>query len=133
MNEPNEGEVYFPEEPQDSLDQADLNVYHAAYDYVSNLVTAEGQIRQVFPFTPGYIDTDAAFAVLSEKIATIFSDDPEESYSAATNVVCLAFMAGAWIASLDSQPSGYTISLTQEQITQVVHTWVDNSLGKESL
>lgn len=132
MNEPNEEDIVFTQsdgDDQDSLSQSELNVYHAAYEYVSSLVTEDGDIRPVFPFVPGMIDTDAAFSVLMEKIFDIFSESPEDSFANAHHTVCMAFMMGAWVGSLQSAPVGYNITLTQEQISQVVHAFIDNSLG----
>lgn len=105
------------------------NLYAAAYDHVSSLVTDEGQIIESYPFVPGVIDTNSAFDVLIEKINEAYSEDPEESIQSLTTVVLLAFMAGAWVASSEDSPFGYNISLTKDQISQVVQTWVAESLN----
>jgi hypothetical protein len=105
------------------------NLYAAAYEHVAGLVTEDGFIAESFPFVSGGVDTEAAFEVLLDKIQGALSEDSEESIAEITNVVFLAFMAGAWVASAQDSPYGYNISLTKEQIAQVVQTWVAESLN----
>lgn len=113
------------------LPEWSTNIYEAAYAYVESLVQEDGGIAEVFPFVPGIIETEPAFEVISRKLQETYSENEDEAVRNIISVACLAFMMGAWVGSAQDSPAGFTVTLTKDQINQVVGFWVAEKMEEE--
>ena len=121
--------------PTDEIENENLinwqdDLFTVLFDRVSDLVNSDGDVMEVWPFVDGGVPLSPAFRVIQERIDSAFSDDPDDSYSNIVDIACKAYMLGAYVMSETAYRDKYSLQLTNEQISQIVKTFVNDKINE---